>query len=138
MSSQGHARQRTASGLLRRPMPSGSLMRIIMTSFSERITVHSTARRGIYMTCQWKFGFGKRGNIRIATGTVMSVRTWLKLPGCKTAGRIKGERISAPLGRIWESRAGCMLRRPYCISQIPTEMHPPGVMAVACGESHVS
>ena len=40
-------------------------------------------------------------------------------------GRIKGERISSPLGRIWESRADCMLRRPYRISQIPTEMQPP-------------
>lgn len=67
------------------------------------------------MTYQCKFGFGKCWYVRIAIGTVMSVGKWQKLPGCKISGRIKRELISALLDRIRESRAGCMLRRPYCI-----------------------
>ncbi len=63
-------------------------------------TAGHTARRGILMANQCKFGFGKYGHIRIATGTIILARGWWKLPGCKAAGRIKRERVSAPLEQI--------------------------------------
>lgn len=85
--------------------------------YSERTTVLSTARRRIYMTYQCEFGLGTFGHIPIATGTTIFVRRWLKLPGCKTAGRIERERVSAPLDRIWESRAGCMHAKAILHSQ---------------------
>ena len=78
------------------------------------------------MTSQCKSGFGKLKCIRIAMGTVLSVKRGLKLPRYKAAGRIERERVSAPLGRNWEGRAGCMLAKailPKAASPVSWRWH---------------
>ncbi len=68
---------------------------------------HSIARQGSSMTQQWKSGTGNCAFSRIAKGTAYPAMAMLKLPVCKTAGRIERECDVAP--KVLGGEAECIV-----------------------------
>ena len=61
---------------------------------------YGSARRGICMTYQCKFGTGNCWHVQLATDTVSAATLVLKLSGCETTGRIEREHDVASRGAM--------------------------------------